>query len=506
MPETTPQPALSIVPATADVNAKSVCHFRVEPAGTEVSWEIRPSIGVIDRGGVYSSPEEVSMPQSVVVIATSKSGLRATAAIDLTDAPKRIRWLAWYAIGMAALLGTGILIAWSHLYRPANPVQVIVNPPLVTLDPGKDEKFVFTATVLGDSRNAVTWAVEGGGEIDSTGTFRQKTDGAAGISKAIKITARSVAEPALSGTAAIQLVSGKHLEVTPQAAAVFASQQVPFRTPNAAAKWSVSRSDIASISPDGMFTAGLPRETTAVVQVTAWGSTANERAGAAVILTGSGETTDFGNWPLMVFVIMCGALGSMVYYVSSFVGYVGNRTFRSSWFWFYISRPFVGGALAIIFFFIVGSGMINGATVTELMKVGMVSALVGLFSDKAVKKLSDIVDVLLTTKDDRKDKVTDVKKESVTGGKAAPAGSAAPTILSATPSAIPPDTATKVEFKGTNFKAGLKVKINGQDVTPTKQNEGSFELAITAEQAQPPKVAVTATTDAGTAAFDLDVN
>ena len=79
--------------------------------------------------------------------------------------------------------------------------------------------------------------------------------------------------------------------------------------------------------------------------------------------------------PLMLFVMMCGALGSMVYYASSFVGYVGNRTFRSTWFWFYISRPFVGGALAVIFFFIVGSGMVSGTTVSDLMKVGMISHL-----------------------------------------------------------------------------------------------------------------------------------
>jgi hypothetical protein len=73
----------------------------------------------------------------------------------------------------------------------------------------------------------------------------------------------------------------------------------------------------------------------------------------------------------LVFVMLMGALGSMLYFSSSFVAYVGNRTFRSSWLWFYIARPFVGGALAIIFFFIAGSGFLNSsASATNLMTIG----------------------------------------------------------------------------------------------------------------------------------------
>lgn len=502
-PPPAPQRALSISPATADVNPNAVCHFTVDPPESEVDWNIKPKIGEIDKDGIYTSPATIKMPQSVIVTATTKSGQSATATIDLTDAPARIFWLGWYAIAVGLLLAIGILAAWNHLYRPPSPPLVIVNPPLVTLDPNRDDKFTFVVTVLGDSKNSVTWSVEGGGEIDSSGTFRQKLDPAAGIDKVVKITARSIADPTRTGAASVHLLSGQHLEITPQPAFVFASQQVPFRTPNAQAKWSVSRSDIASITPDGIFTAGVPDHAPALVQVTAWGATPHEQAAVAVAITSPSGASNFGNWPLMLFVIMCGALGSMVYYATSFVGYVGNKTFRSSWFWFYISRPFVGGALAVIFFFIVGSGMISGTTVGELMKIGMVSALVGLFSDKAVKKLSDVLDVLLATKDDRKDKIKDTSPQ--TAATSVTPVAMLPKIDSSNPPSISPNMPASIEIKGANFKAGFKVKLNGQDGTPTQPTEHSFKLDIPAAQALSPKVTITVTTDQGTASFDVPV-
>ena len=37
--------------------------------------------------------------------------------------------------------------------------------------------------------------------------------------------------------------------------------------------------------------------------------------------------------------MLMGSLGSMLYFSSSFVAYVGNRTFRSSWYWFMLRGP-----------------------------------------------------------------------------------------------------------------------------------------------------------------------
>lgn len=132
-PHLAPQSALSISPATADVNPNAVCHFTVDPPGTEVAWSIRPQIGEIDSNGIYTSPPRITMPQSVIVTATTSSGQSATAAIDLTDAPEIIRWLGWYGVAMGLLLAIGILGAWSHLYRlpespPGNRESAAGNP------------------------------------------------------------------------------------------------------------------------------------------------------------------------------------------------------------------------------------------------------------------------------------------------------------------------------------------------------------------------------------------
>lgn len=341
-----------------------------------------------------------------------------------TNDPSTVRWLGIYAVVASVILGVGLLVTWNALYRPSISTLVVVNPPLVTLDSSKDDRYSFTAIVLpaavtlGNTSNAVTWSVDGGGEIDSQGVFRLKPSPGP-VSTSIKVTARLASNPSRSGTAMVHLLPGRHLEILPQGISVFPSQQVPFRTPNADVTWSTA-SPAGSVSKDGLFTATSTIDRPAIVQVTARGKSAEEIAAAAVIVTSPFAVADSQSWLGMLFVILCGSLGSMIYYAASFVNFVGNRTFRSSWFWFYLSRPFVGGALALVFYFVVGSGILPGSAVTDLMKVGLVSSLVGLFSDKAVNKLSDILDVLLATKDERKDKLRDTpspKEPTSTPGK-----------------------------------------------------------------------------------------
>ena len=232
---------IRISPATADVNANAICHFTVDPPGIDVHWAIKPEIGTIDQNGVYQSPPKITIPQTVIVTATATSSRQsAIAAIDLTDAPVRILWLASYGIGVGVLLAAGILAGWNSLYQTPGPPLVVINPPVITLDPNKDERFTFTANILGDDKPAVTWSTEGGGEIDSNGVFKQNLDKTDKIDKVLKITAKSTSDPKRTGTAVVHLVSGKHLEINPMATSVFPSQQLLFRTANAPAKWSVS--------------------------------------------------------------------------------------------------------------------------------------------------------------------------------------------------------------------------------------------------------------------------
>lgn len=544
MADTTPTSSklLTITPSTADLTTATVCRFKIDPPETKVVWSIKPEqCGEIDSNGVYLSPKpnEAKYPQTVIVIANEVGGemRSAIASVAITDAPTRILWLGWYGIALAALLGLALLIGWNHLYRKQTSPLVVVNPQLVTLDPTAttDESFAFTAVVVGEAKNSVTWWVEGGGDIDANGLFHPKRDKDAVYPQEVRVYARSVTDPTRVGSAIVRLVAGKHFEIVPGPMFVFPSQEVPFRaiprpapsgstapptppppkpgatstpetakqeaaSPSSSVVWSVTRGDLASISKSGIFRADAPREGIGVVEVVAKDSALDERAAAAVVITAPFGSTDFGNWTLILFVIVCGAIGSMIYYASSFVAYVGNQTFRSSWTWFFISRPFVGSALAVVFFFLVGSGLVTGATVNDLMKLGLISALVGLFSDKAVKKLSDVLDVLLATKEDRKDPVDQTKP-------AAPSATATPPTISATaPPIIDKGKQTTVEVRGRNFKAGFKVTVNGQHVIATQPSDQSFKVEIPAAQATPPIVKIGVITDQGTGTWDLPVN
>ena len=53
---------------------------------------------------------------------------------------------------------------------------------------------------------------------------------------------------------------------------------------------------------------------------------------------------------LILIVLVTGALGSYVHSATSFVSYVGNRRLVFSWAWWYLLRPFMGMALALIFY------------------------------------------------------------------------------------------------------------------------------------------------------------
>lgn len=119
-------------------------------------------------------------------------------------------------------------------------------------------------------------------------------------------------------------------------------------------------------------------------------------------------------WVLLVAV--CGGLGAYVHMAQSFVSFVGLKKFQRSWIWWYVMRPFIGMALALIFFLVYGSATetdLSGASGTGILAV---AAVVGLFSKQAIDKLSDIFDVILKsdTSENIKKEDTDTNKPNQT--------------------------------------------------------------------------------------------
>jgi hypothetical protein len=112
---------------------------------------------------------------------------------------------------------------------------------------------------------------------------------------------------------------------------------------------------------------------------------------------------------LVLLVLFAGALGSYIHAIKSLVDYIGNQTAKESWFWFYMTRPFVGMSLALIFYAVIRGGFLAGtpADAKSVNPFGVVAlaGLVGMFADKASQKLSEVFDAMFRTDDTRKDKL-----------------------------------------------------------------------------------------------------
>jgi len=116
---------------------------------------------------------------------------------------------------------------------------------------------------------------------------------------------------------------------------------------------------------------------------------------------------------LLLLVILAGALGGCVHVATSFVTYSGNRAMRASWFWWYMFRPIIGMAVALLLYFVVRGGLLLvGSQSEDLSPYGItgIAGLAGMFSKQAADKLREVFDNLFKTSqgegdDERKDKL-----------------------------------------------------------------------------------------------------
>lgn len=100
---------------------------------------------------------------------------------------------------------------------------------------------------------------------------------------------------------------------------------------------------------------------------------------------------------------LAGALGSSIHLATSFVEYAGCSNLVQSWGWWYVMRPGIGSALAIIVYFVLRAGLITGAgqqATANLNPFGIasVAALSGMFSKQALQKLREVFEQICTTR------------------------------------------------------------------------------------------------------------
>lgn len=99
---------------------------------------------------------------------------------------------------------------------------------------------------------------------------------------------------------------------------------------------------------------------------------------------------------LFVIVAASGILGGLIHCLRSLYEYVGERELRRSWLLMYLCLPFIGGALAVVFYVILRGGLITGtAAQVNFFGFASISALVGLFSPEAAEKLKQVFSTVL---------------------------------------------------------------------------------------------------------------
>lgn len=100
--------------------------------------------------------------------------------------------------------------------------------------------------------------------------------------------------------------------------------------------------------------------------------------------------------------IFGGMLGGAAHGLSSLMNFRGNRRLFRSWSLWYFGLPILGGMMSIIFFMVLQAGLIANSALSQTVNpygVAALSALVGLFTDEATRKLAEVFKTLFATKE-----------------------------------------------------------------------------------------------------------
>ena len=190
---------------------------------------------------------------------------------------------------------------------------------------------------------------------------------------------------------------------------------------------------------------------------------------------------------LLLLVIFAGALGSYLHAIMSLADFIGNRSLTASWFWWYVTRPFLGMALALVFYAVLRGGFLAGspadAKVVNPFGVLAIGALVGMFSDKAAQKLGEIFDVVFKSAAARTDKLN-----------------APPVIDRLEPATVRPSQTNPVAVKIIGDRLGKvsTVRVNSDDRKPDSVGEKEIGFKLKPEDMTTPgQIKITAATPDG---------
>lgn len=159
---------------------------------------------------------------------------------------------------------------------------------------------------------------------------------------------------------------------------------------------------------------------------------------------------------LLLIVLLTGALGSYIHAATSFIDYAGNRKLSASWVWWYLLRPFVGMALALVFYFVVRGGFISpqaGGGDMNVFGLAALAGLVGMFSKQATDKLNEVFSTLFRSAPGEGDD----KRGDPLGAKTK---NPVPSVTAIKPTSYSQSKPEDIVVTGSNFTQSSEIHLN----------------------------------------------
>jgi hypothetical protein len=221
-----------------------------------------------------------------------------------------------------------------------------------------------------------------------------------------------------------------------------------------------------------------------------------EAVSGATELAEPQKVTFFGTWTVtvspqtiyLVMVVVVATIGSIVHVATSFGSYVGNRTFKAQWTWWYVLRPLVGASIAILLYFAVVGGILSVTSEpSDVSPFGLaaIAGLAGLFSKQATDKLEEVFNTAFR-----------VGKEAGDAQRADKLDPNPPTIDSLNPPEVPEGADATITILGANLPTGATIRVNDATLAPelvSTTSSSEVTIDVPADLLQAPQVHVTVT-------------
>ena len=195
----------------------------------------------------------------------------------------------------------------------------------------------------------------------------------------------------------------KELEVTPNQTTLSTCESVALSVmgvQGAQVTW--AQAPTGSLSNDGVYTAP---SSIAGQQTISIGATVKDASGksqtakpASIVLLPPGGPDERH---VLIMIVLMGALGGCLHWLSGFAFFVGNREFMRSWIAYYLLMPLEGASLAIIVYLLLRVGIlaptsVSGQATSNLNTVGLYafSGLTGIYSKQALVSLGEVFNVI----------------------------------------------------------------------------------------------------------------